>query len=195
LKKCLEAKLHRLKIKWFKDEKLFVFLPIHKDDFDRWQPRSHSWTKINKSATRKVVDVKYDLKDKTKVYNLRCLAFRTGFENFDNEWYLSLKPEWIFLWNDLTVCDYAFKNIQWLKKTERNMHVFNHFNFILRYLQPSQMESMFTDYKDYLFIKLKQIEKFDFAPIVPDTVWNSLEAISTQKRLTDEDGNVDLFGL
>lgn len=196
LRKCLETKLYRQNIKWFKDEKLFAFLPNNKkDDAGRWQPRSHSWTKTKKSATRKVVDVKYDIKDKTKVFNLRSLAFRTGFENFDNEWYLSLKPEWIFLRNDLRVCDYAFKNIQWLKKTERNMHVFNHFNFILRYLQPSQMESLFTEYNDYPFIKLEQIEKFDFAPIVPDTVWNSLEAISIQKKLTDEGGNVDLFGL
>lgn len=195
LKKCIEAKLYKLKIKWFKEEKLFAFLPIQKDDSDNWQVRSHSWTKTRKSATRKVVDVKLNIKDKTKVFNLRSLAFRTGFENFDDEWYLSLKPEWIFLWNDLKVCNSAFKNVQWLKKTERNMHVFNHFNFILRYLQPSQMESLFSEYNDYPFIKLEQIEKFNFAPIVPDAVWNSLEAISTQKKLTDVDGNVDLFGL
>ena len=195
LKKCLEAKFHKLKIKWFKEEKLFAFLPFQKDELGRWQPRSIEWTKIAKRATRKVVDINRNLKNKEEVFNMRCLAFRTGFEKFENEWYLSLKPEWIFLWSDFRVCHLAFKNIQWLKKTERNMHVFNHFNFILRYLQPSQMESLFTEYKDYPFIKLEQIEKFDFAPIVPDTVWNSLETIGTQKKLTDEDGNVDLFGL
>lgn len=195
LKKCLEAKLHKQKIKWFKDEKLFAFLPIQKDDKERWQPRSIEWTKSVKRATRKVVDIKRNLKNEEEVFNMKCLAFRTGFENLDNEWYLLFKPEWVFLWNDLRVCDYAFKKIQWLKKTERNMHVFNHFNFILRYLQPSQMESLFLEYKDYPFLKLEQIEKFDFAPIVPDSVWNSLEAIGTQKKLKDEDGNVDLFGL
>jgi hypothetical protein len=195
LKKCLEAKLHKLKIKWFKEERLFAFLPSQKDELGRWQPRSIEWTKTVKRATRKVVDIKRNLKNKEEVFNMRCLAFRTGFANFDNEWYLSLKPEWIFLWSDFRVCHLAFKNIQWLKKTERNMHVFNHFNFILRYLQPSQMGSLFTEYKDYPFIKLDQIEKFDFAPIVPDTVWNSLETIGTQKKLTDEYGNVDLFGL
>lgn len=75
------------------------------------------------------------------------------------------------------------------------MHVFNHFNFILRYLQPSQTESLFTEYRDYPFLKLEKIEKFDFAPIVPDTVWNSLEVIGAQKKLKDVDGDVDLFGL
>ncbi|MBK8291016.1 MAG: DUF4062 domain-containing protein [Flammeovirgaceae bacterium] len=195
LKKCLETKLHKLKIKWLKDEKLFAFLPVQKDDLERWQPRSIEWTKTKKSATRKVVDVKYDLKDKTKVFNLRSLSFRTGFEILESDWYLSIKPEWIFLWSDLKVCHWAFKNIQWLKKNERNMHVFNHYNFILRYLQPSQMESLFIEYKDYPFIKLEKIEMFDFAPIVHDSVWKNLEAIGAQKKLTDEDGNVDLFGI
>ncbi len=193
LKKCLESKLYKLKIKWFKDEKLFAFLPIKKDNLDRWQPRSIEWTKTKKKATRKAVEIKRDLKNKEEVFNMRCLAFRTGFENFDNDWYLSIKPEWIFLWNDLTVCDLAYKNIQWLKKTERNMHVFNHFNFILRYLQPSQMESMFNEYQEYPFIKIENIQKFDFAPIVPDDVWNNLEQVNSQKKLQDRSGNVDLF--
>lgn len=195
LKRCLESKLHKLKIKWFREEKVFAFLPIQKDDLERWQPRSIEWTKSIKRATRKVVEIKMNLKNKEEIFNLRCLAFRTSFENFDNDWYLSLKPEWIFLWSDLRVCHLAFKNIQWLKKTERNMHVFNHFNFILHYLQPPQMASIFDEYKDYQFIKLKKIEKFDFAPIVPDSIWNNLEPIGTQKKLTDEIGNVDLFGI
>lgn len=195
LKKCLESKLHKLKIKWIKDEKLFAFLPIQKDDLGRWQSRSIEWTKTKKKATRKVVEIKRNLKNKEDVFNMRCLAFRTGFENFDNDWYLYIKPEWIFLWSDLKVCDLAYKNIQWLKKTERNMHVFNHFNFILRYLQPSQMESIFNEYREYPFIKIENIESFDFAPIVPDNVWNNLEQINSQKKLKDKSGNVDLFEL
>lgn len=195
LKKCLETKLHKLKIKWIKDERLFAFLPLLKDNLGRWQPRSIEWTKTKKKATRKVVEIKMDLKNKDNVFNMRCLAFRTGFDYFDNDWYLSIKPEWIFLWSDLSVCDLAYKNIQWLKKTERNMHVFNHYNFILRYLQPSQMESMFNEYKEYPFLKIKNIETFEFAPIVPDDIWNNLEQVSAQKKLKDNSGNVDLFGI
>ena len=75
------------------------------------------------------------------------------------------------------------------------MHVFNHFNFILRYLQPPASESIFWEYKDYPFLKIGEIEKFNFAPIVPDNVWTNLEEIGAQKKLKDENGNVDLFGI
>ncbi len=195
LKKCLETKLYKLKIKWIKEGKLFAFLPLHKDELGRWEPRSIEWTKTAKRATRKVVEIKMNLKNKEEIFNMRCLAFRSGFEHFNKSWYLSIKPEWVFLWSDLRICQLAFKNIQWLKKTERNMHVFNHFNFILRYLQPSASESLFFEYQDYQYLKIGNIENFDFSPIVPDNVWTNLEEIGVQKKLTDESGNVDLFGI
>jgi len=193
LKKCLEAKLHKLKIKWIKDEGLFAFIPTKKDTDGRWMPRSVEWSKTNKKATRKVVDVKRDLKDKNEIFNLKCLSFRTKFEFFDNDWYLAIKPEWVFLWPSLKICSLAFKNIQWLKKTERNMHVFNHFNFILKYLQPSG-PSLFSEFGDYPFLTIGQIEKFDFAPIVLDDSWINLEDPEGKKKLIDNSGNIGLFG-
>lgn len=193
LKKCLETKLHKLKIKWISDAKLFAFIPTNKDEKEQWLVRSIEWTKTAKKASRKVVEVLRDFKDKEKVFNLRCLSFRVGFEVLDNDWYLSIKPEWIFLWPNLKTCDLAFKKIQWLKKTERNMHVFNHFNFVLRYLQPTAYESMFIEYKDYPFLKIGNIEKFSFSPIVPDSIWNNLEDPNAQAKLNDSNGNVELF--
>jgi hypothetical protein len=195
LKKCWEAKLHKLKIKWIKEEGLFAFIPVQNDDVGRWMHRSVEWSKTTKKATRKVVEVKRNLKNKEEVFNMRCLAFKSRFEQLGDDWFVSIKPEWIFLWPDFRASSLAFKNIQWLKKTERNMHVFNHFNFILRYLQPSASESLFAEYNDYPFIRLGQIEKFDFAPIVPDSTWVNLEEQGGQKKLIDRGGDIDLFGI
>ncbi|MCM4162769.1 MULTISPECIES: DUF4062 domain-containing protein [unclassified Arenibacter] len=195
LKKCLESKLHKLKIKWIREEGLFAFIPTQKDDLERWIDRSAEWVKGSKKATRKVVDIKMNLKNKEEIFNMRCNAFRTRFELFDKEWFLSIKPEWVFLWPDLKVSALGFKNIQWLKKTERNMHVFNHFNFILRYLQPSITEPLFDEYRDYPYLKIGRIEKFDFAPIVPDMTWVKLESAASEKKLKDNLGNVDLFDI
>jgi len=194
LKRCLETKLYKKEIKWIKEEGLFTFIPIQKDDNGQWQSRKAQWQKTNKNATRTVVDVKQDLKDKSKVFNLKCLAFRSKFEYLDNEWYMSIKPDWIFLWSDLTVCPLAFENIQWLKKTERNMHVFNHFNFILKYLQSSKDAVIFSELEDYRYLSIEQIEKFDFAPIVPDNVWVKLESPEMSKKLKDKE-NIGLFGV
>jgi hypothetical protein len=195
LRKCLETKLHKLGIKWIKEEGLFAFIPIQRDDDGRWKSRKIQWLKTTKSATRTVVDIKRDLNDNNKIYNLKCLAFRSKFEYLnDNEWFLSLKPDWIYLWNNLNVCVLAYKNIQWLKKTERNMHVFNHFNFILKYLQPSGT-SLFSQYGDYPFLTIGQIEKFNFAPVVPDDIWVNLEGQGDAKKLIDNNGSIGLFGL
>lgn len=194
LKKCFEAKLRKLKINWIKEESLFAFIPTQKDAEGCWIPRNVSWSKTNKKATRKVVDVKRNSKNKDEVFNLKCLSFRSKFEFFDNEWFLAIKPEWVFLWPSLKVCSLAFKNIQWLKKVERNMHVFNHFNFILKYLQPSD-SSLFSEFGDYPFLKIGGIEKFDFAPIVVDDSWINLEDLDDKKKLTDNNGNIGLFGV
>ena len=195
LRKCLETKLYKLKIKWIKDEGLFAFLPVNQDEKGRWLTRSIEWSKSTKKATRKVVDIKRDLKNKEEVFNMRCLAFKTRFELLEGDFFLSIKPEWVFLWSDFKVSNLAFKNIQWLKRAERNMHVFNHFNFILRYLQPAPSESMFPEYEDYPFLSLGKIENFEFAPIVPDNIWVNLEEQGGRKKLNDKNGNVDLFGL
>lgn len=194
LKKCLEAKLYKLGIKWIAKENLFAFIPIQKDGQGRWQSRRIEWSK-KKKATRRVVEVRRNLKNKEEVWNMKCLGFRIRFEFFEGNWYLAIKPDWIFLWPDLRPSDLEFRNIQWQKKNERNIHVFNHFNFILHFLQPSQTESLFPEYRDYKFLKIGQIEKFDFAPTVPDSSWRKLEAQSVKRKLKDSDESVDLFGV
>jgi hypothetical protein len=194
LKKCLESKLYKLGIRWIYKENVFAFVPMHKDDQERWQDRKIEWSK-KKKATRRVVEVRHNLKDEESVWNLKCLSFRVRFEYLDKTWYLAIKPDWIFLWPDLRPSALEFKNIQWQKKNERNIHVFNHFNFILHYLQQSQTGSLFPEYGDYKFLKIGQIESFDFAPTVPDYAWRKLEAQGAKRKLKDSDGNVDLFRL
>jgi hypothetical protein len=192
LKRCLSTKLHKHGIKWYSDEKLFVFIPNQKDRLERWKAREISWSK-KKKATRTVVDPKYNLKNNKEVFNLKCLSFKSNFYLLDNQWYLSIKPDWIFLWPSLKVCDFAFKNIQWLKKNERNIHIFNHFNFILRYIQSSSSKSLFIESSEYEYLKVGKMEKFPFAPIVPDDIWKNLESPSSRKKLYDKVGNIQLF--
>ena len=115
------------------------------------------------------------------------LAFRVKFEFLDTKWYLNLKPDWIFLWNDLTECTLAFEKVQYLKRVERNAIVFNHFNFILTQLQPSNSNKLFPEMNDYPFLTL------GVSPVVNDDIWVNLEDGKQWEKLTDKEGNVNLF--
>ena len=66
---------------------------------------------------------------------------------------------------------------------ERNQKVYNDFVFILKYLQPSDSKSMFTQYDDYKFLALEQMEQFNFSPIIPDNTWLNLESPQERKKL------------
>jgi hypothetical protein len=193
LRKCFATKLYKKSIVWIKEEGLYAFIPTEKDNAGQWVSRQVQWTKT-KTAKRTVVDAKKDFRNETKVFNLKCLAFKSKFEFFDDEWFLSIKPDWIFLRSDFRVCPFAYKKIQWLKRKERNMHVFNHFNFILKYLQPTG-PSLFSEHDDYRFLTIGDIEKFDFAPIVPDKIWANMESQESLQKLNDDNGDIGLFGL
>jgi hypothetical protein len=194
LRKCFETKLFKKDIIWIKEEGLYAFIPIQKDESDQWLSRQVQWSKSKRSNKRTVVDVKKNLKDENRVFNIKCLAFKSKFEYLDNEWFLSIKPDWTFLKSDFKVCPFGFKNIQWLKRKERNMHVFNHFNFILKYLQPTG-PSLFPEYGDYKFLTIGEIEKFDFTPIVEDKIWANMEDKESLEKLNDNSGDIGLFGL
>lgn len=194
LRNCFQTKLYKKNIIWLKKEGLYVFYPIQKDKSGQWISRQIQWIKTSKNVKRTVVFRKMNLKDENSVYSLKCLAFKSNFEYFDNEWFISIKPDWIFLWNNLTVCPFEYKSIQWLKRAERNMHVFNHFNFILKYLQPTE-SSLFTEYEDYKYLTISDIEKFEFAPIIPDIDLTNLEEQDYLDKMKDNEGDIGLFGL
>ena len=194
LKKCLETKLRRKKIYWYKEENLFAFVPTLKDNNDMWLPRTETWIKTIKKATRTVTDLNMSTKNKNEIFNLKSLAFKVKFEYMDNNWFLLIKPDWIYLRSDLKISPFGYKSIQYLKRKERNSHVFNHFNFILNILQPSG-SSLFSEFEDYPFLSFGQIEKFDFSPIVRDDIWANLEDPESLKKLNDNNGKVGLFGL
>ncbi|MCK6614827.1 MAG: DUF4062 domain-containing protein [Ignavibacteriaceae bacterium] len=187
LKMCLESKLFKLRIKWYKDEKSFVFLPVKRDHKQNWLSMSVGWTKEKRKVRRKVVDVKRYNYNNKEFFKLKCLAFQTGFECFDDEWYLLLKPNWVFLRSNFSVHRSASKDIKWLKKNERNMHVLNHFMFIVKYLQNKHGDSLFHTHGNDSFLIIRDIYKFEFLPSIPDSEWNKDE---DKVASGEQDGNI-----
>ncbi|MBL1214688.1 MAG: DUF4062 domain-containing protein [Ignavibacteriae bacterium] len=192
LAKCLQTKLYRLNIKWYKDEKLFAFLPVSKDSKDRWINRKIEWTKTKRNS-RTVTKTTYSLKDPNKISSTRHLAFEAKFYFLNEEWFVAIKPDWLITWKDFEASKYGFEKIQYIKQKEKNIHVFNHLNFILWYLQPDRTLPLFNEYTEYKFLKIESFLKFDAFPIIHDELWRQLESKKNSKNLIDKNGTIDLF--
>lgn len=193
LRSCFKTKLYKLSINWFKDEKLFAFMPVDKDELGRWKNRQVTWQKKN-IATRTVVKCKFYKKEPDKLKNIWHLSFAADFYDFQNEWYVSIRPDWIVTYGDFKISRFAFEQIAMIKREEKNIHVFNHLNFILWYLQPNDSESIFDEYKDYPFLKIESFITLETYPRIYDEVWRGLEHKTSKNKLLDKSGVIELFG-
>ncbi len=185
LRNCLKTKLYKLKINWYKGEKLFAFMPFQDTDTQKWKNREIEWTKIKK-AKRTVVKINYSKKNPDKFSSARHLAFTADFYEFENNWFLSVKPDWIVTWKDFKPSNFGFEKIQYIKREEKNLHVFNHLNFILEYIKSPQSDPLFSENIEYPFLKIAGFVQFDGYPIINDENWRKLETKSQQKKLTNE---------
>jgi len=192
LRNCLKTKLYKLKINWFKSEKLFVFMPVVKDHLGKWKNREITWQRKNK-ATRTVVKCSYKKDEPFELRNIWHLSFATDFYHFEDKWYMTVKPDWLITYADFRVSWFASKYIAAQKRLEKNIHVFNHLNFILWYLQPDDSMVMFQEYADYKFLKIESFNTLDSYPIIPDEEWRKLESKSLINKLLDSSGPVELF--
>ena len=192
LRNCLKTKLYKLGIKWFKEEKLFAFLPVVKDSLGRWKNREITWQRLKK-ATRTVAKCQYKKSAPLELKNIWHLAFATNFYFIDEQWYMSIKPDWLITFGDFKVSWLSADQISEQKRKERNIHIFNHLNFILWYLQPDDTMVMFDDMQGYKFLTIRNFATIDSYPIVPDKTWIELESKSAIETLSDTSGEIDLF--
>jgi hypothetical protein len=132
LNKCMSKKLHDLKFKWFKDEGLYCFIPTKKDLLGRYNSMKLAWTKTTKNASRTVVDVTYKKDNPDEILKMKHLAFRIRFHYLDKKWFVAIKPDWLFTYADFKVSRYGHENVSFLKRLEKNQHVFNHLNVSVR---------------------------------------------------------------
>ena len=194
LRNCLKTKLYKLAIRWYgKDTKLFAFMPTDKDVNNKWKNREIEWTRKNK-ARRTVAKVTYGKKHPDRPSSTRHLAFAANFYFIDNSWYVSIKPDWMISWdNDFKESRIGFEKIQYIKKEEKNEHVFNHLNFILAYLQPKTDMVMFDEYQGYKFLKIESFLTLNSWPVIRDDTWRNLESSAAKKKLSDSSGVIEIF--
>jgi hypothetical protein len=185
LRKCLSRKLYHLGIKWYKEDKLYVYIPVNELD-----TRVEKW-KGKVEATRTVFDVKRQKKNPEKISYCKHLALRTNFFLFDEQWFMSIKPEWFISFDGKKKSRYGFEQISFLKRNERNAQVFSHLRFIVYQLTTQKQETLFEQPFNYKFLQFKKLITTNAYPALRDKSWLNNE----NKKIQEEYETINtLFG-
>ena len=187
LRRCLQQKLYHRGVHWQHKERLFFFGPDANDS----PTREEHWFG-RKTASRTVYEHVLRRDDPERTYHHKHFAFATSFHRIDELWYLALKPEWFFSRDGYKPWFYAPDSVDWLKKHERNQHVFNHVQFIAHFLQTDPNPDLFKDFAPYQFLSFGSLVSLDGSPRVPDEEWRAGEASDVQKQLVDPSSTLEL---
>ena len=188
LKKCLTRKLHHMHIKWYKNEGLFVYMPLD-ETLKKRQSRWHS----KNDATRTVFEAKMKKNDLTKIFYCKHLAFRVNFYLFDSKWYLGITPDWFISFDGYKSSFYGSDQIKYLKKNERNVQVFNHLKFIVYQLCEKPEDDLFTTHFNYRFLQFNALAFVEAYPVLDEKNWYDKEDDEEKKKLIDEEPSPTLF--
>ena len=160
------TKLYHQRVLWQNEDKLFIFA-----DRDGEAIRHEQW---HSGRENKRMVYERVMKDNKPNEILRCkhLAFRTQYKRFGSMWYLLIKPEWFFSYDDYKRSFYGSENIDWLKRQEKNAQVFNHLRFIVHFLTYDKPPDFFVKRRTYPFLSFGKLLSFDSALVLDDTNWN-----------------------
>lgn len=184
LRHSLRQKLYRLRIEWVHDDELFRFMAID----DQMRVRKESW-QTSKMSTRKVFElIKEDWKGKT-YQHCKHLAFKVSFVDMDGKWYLSVIPDWSMTWDGKKRDFREADRISWLKRNERNQHVFNHLKFLYHYLKKWDNDLYSERYQFLRFGGILSVESY---PRLEDHTWLRNEEKKVANKLIDGSGQIPM---
>ena len=100
------------------------------------------------------------------------LLSNPSFYYLVEKWYLLIKPEWFFSSDGYKENYYSFEKVDWLKKQEKNVHVYNHFRFLVHFLKHDEPSTLFKQVKPYQFLSFGDPVIFSSALELVDIEWN-----------------------
>jgi len=180
LRRCLQQKLYHRQVIWQNEENLFIFTADAGQDV-----RKESWV-AKKESDRTVYEV--TRKKDNNIWYIKHFAFQTQFLFFNERWYLLVKPEWFFSFDGYKEYYYSFEKVDWLKKQEKNIHVYNHFRFLVHFLKHEEPATLFKQVIPYTFLSFGEPVIFSSAPELVDVEWNPPEE-NKEKDSGDEQMN------
>ena len=185
LRRCLQQKMYHRQVIWQNIANEFIFSADIDQDI-----RKESWVG-KKESDRTVYEV--TRKDDGSVWYIKHLAFQTQFLHFDEKWYLLIKPEWFFSYDGYKPSFYLSEKVDWLKKQEKNYHVYNHLRFITHFLAHEEQSTLFKQVSPYPFLSFGELVSFSSSPGLIDTEWNPPK--DKEEEVVSSDDQLDFFEL
>lgn len=133
LRATFQAQLHHRGITWQHEERLFIFTdPEHRE------VRKEAWSQGKKEGRIVYQKVRReDDPEKTRFHE--HLAFETGFDLYDGQWYLAIKPDFFCSYNGYNKSEYHHKKrVSFLKRNAWNEDVIEDLLYITEILRKDQ---------------------------------------------------------
>lgn len=184
---CMQQKLFPRGIKWQHELKLFIF----SETVEGQKERREQWVGL-KTSTRTVYERVMKTNKPDEIYYCKHLAFRTSYHYMDGAWFVGIMPDWFFSHDGYRHSFYAADRVEWLKRNERNSHVFNHLKFIVHFISSEEPLDLFRNERPYLFLGLRRLASFDDCTPLDDQEWLTGEQKETRDKLDDPSGVLPL---
>ncbi len=191
LKYCLSKYVFFLGIDFMHAENLYVF----KSEDETKVVRSESWNSGRRNATRDVIRIKIN-KRTNDVWYYTHLAFSVVFKLYNGDWFLEITPDWYVTKDGQNKHFTKDREVtSWLKRNERNQHVFNNTKFIANYLKYGKSQSNLFESAEIRrpknFLELMNFESFKNVPRLNEDAWKIKESDEAIKMMEDSEGTVD----
>lgn len=173
LRTTLQAQLRHRGIVWQHEERVFIFVPMEKrkvgDKEEKVDVRKEQWSRGRKEG--RIVYRKVNWKtDPTKTLLHEHLAFETGFDLYDDRWYMAIKPDMFCSKNGYAKSKFHRNHVSFIKRKSHNIDVLDDLLFITEILHKDQSEALLVQMPGPR-IALGELVMLDEAPLISDKDW------------------------
>lgn len=171
LRFSLQQRLFQEQVRWENDDRQFIFIPRPSSP----NQREEVWQGEKKSK-RTVFVRHFNKKDSSKVFLQKHFSFSVDFNQFGDQWFMSITPSWFFSYGeDFKKSGFGHENLSWIKRQENNQAVMNHFRFVVAWLRSIDDEDLFSEEgaKDS-FLSFGESLSLGGAPSLDESKWTAL---------------------
>jgi hypothetical protein len=162
LRKTFQAQFEHRAITWQHEERVFIFSSI-----DDSKVRKEAWSKSGGRMVYKEVPNRFDPE---KTLNYEHLAFDAGFDVFEGQWFISIKPTMFYSFDGYNKSKWHKQNVSIIKRKDRNNNVLEDFLFIVEILKKDQNADLLEQSNTFR-VRLGEPVQLTNSTLLDDSEW------------------------